>query len=157
MTGKQAEFTTWYYTWRELTDFYLQSTFDSGNCSGKDAYGLILRGPAHLAGKAYGYVVAFSCDGQYWVFRLDSADPFTTKELVSWTPSNYILAGANKTNVLGIQAIGDKLTIYANGHQVAQVTDSTYEFGRYGVFVNPELTTNYTYRIVQMSYWDLDK
>ena len=157
VTGKQAGFTTWYFTWRELTDFYLQSTYDSGNCSGKDAYGLILRGPAHLAGKAYGYAVAFSCDGQYWVFRLDSANPFTTKELVSWTPSNYILAGANKTNVLGIQAIGDKLTIYANGHQVAQVTDSTYEFGRYGVFVNPELTTNYTYRIVQMSYWDLDK
>ena len=91
----------------ELTDFYLQSTFDSGSCSGKDAYGLIIRGPEHLAGVSYGYVVAFSCDGQYWIFRLDGANPFTTKDLVSWTHSDYILAGPNKQNVMGIQAIGD--------------------------------------------------
>ena len=155
VTGKLTGFSTWYFTWHELADFYLQSTFDSGNCSSKDAYGLIVRGPEHLAGRSYGYVVAFSCDGQYWVFRLDSANPFTTKELVSWTHSDYILAGANKTNVLGILEVGDKLTIYANGHQIAQVTDDKYEFGRYGVFVSPEVTANYTYRITQMSYWDL--
>ena len=155
VTGKQAGFSTWYFTWHELTDFYLQSTFDSGNCSGMDSYGLIVRGPEHLAGVSYGYVVAFSCDGQYWVFRLDSANPFTSKDLVSWTHSDYILAGSNKTNTLGVQAIGDKLTIYANGHQIAQVTDDKYELGRYGLFVSPELTTNYTYQITQMSYWDL--
>lgn len=155
VTGKLTGFSTWYFTWHELTDFYLQSTYDSGSCSGKDAYGLIVRGPEHLAGVSYGYVVAFSCDGQFWVYRLDGANPFTAEDLVSWTHSDYILAGSNQKNVLGIQAIGDKLTIYANGHQIAQVTDSHYEFGRYGVFVSPDVTTNYTYRVIQMSYWDL--
>jgi hypothetical protein len=157
VTGKMAGFSTWYFSWPEVTDFYLQSTFDSGNCSGKDAYGLIVRGPEHQAGVSYGYVVAFSCDGYYWVFRLDGANPYTTKELVSWTKSDYLLSGTNKQNVMGIQAVGDKLTIYANGHQIAEVTDSKYEFGRYGVFVSPELTANYTYRVVHMSYWDLAK
>lgn len=155
VTGKLAGFSTWYFTWHELTDFYLQSTFDSGSCSGKDAYGLIVRGPEHLAGVSYGYVVAFSCDGAVWVYRLDGANPYTAVDLVSWTPSTYILAGANKENVMGIKAIGSTLTIYANGHQIAQVTDNKYDFGRYGVYVSPELTANYTYRVVHMSYWDL--
>lgn len=155
VTGKQAGWSTWYFTWHELEDLYLQSTFDSGNCTGRDAYGLIVRGPEHLAGESFGYVAAFSCDGQFMIFRLDSASPYTTKELVSWTRSDYIASGANKQNVMGIKAIGDKLTLYANGHQIAEVTDDTYDTGRYGLFVSPELTKNYTYRVVEMSFWDL--
>jgi len=154
-TGKQASFSTWYFTWRELSDFYLQSTFNSGTCSGKDAYGLIVCGPVHLAGVSFGYVVAFSCDGSLWVYRLDRVSPYTAKDLVSWTPSQFIVAGANKENVMGIKAIGSTLTIYANGHQIAQVTDNKYSNGRYGLFVSPELTENYTYQVVHMSYWDL--
>jgi hypothetical protein len=155
VTGKMPGFSTWYFTWRELTDFYLQSTFNSGSCTGKDAYGLIIRGPEHLAGVSYGYVVAFSCDGSVWVYRLDSANPYTAVDLLSWTPSEYILAGANKENVLGIKAIGNTLTVYANGHQIAEIFDSKYDFGRYGLFVSPELTANYTYRVAHMAYWDL--
>jgi len=155
VTGKMPGFSTWYFTWRELTDFYLQSTFNSGSCTGKDAYGLIIRGPEHLAGASYGYVVAFSCDGSVWVYRLDSASPYTAVDLLSWTPSDYILAGANKENVMGIKAIGNTLTVYANGHQIAEIFDSKYDFGRYGLFVSPELTANYTYRVVHMAYWDL--
>ncbi len=155
VTGKLTGFSTWYFTWRELTDFYLQTTFNSGNCSGRDAYGLIIRGPQHLAGVAYGYIVSFSCDGEVWVFRLDSASPFTTKELVSWTKSDYIVAGADKQNVMGIKAVGGTITIYANGHQIAQVTDSKYAMGRFGIFVSADVTSNYTYQVVQLSYWDL--
>jgi hypothetical protein len=155
VTGKLTGFSTWYFTWHELTDFYLQSTFDSGSCSGKDAYGLIIRGPEHLAGVSYGYVGTVSCDGQYYIFRLDGANPYTTKDLVTWSKSDYILAGANQKNVLGIKAVGNTLTIYINGHQIADVFDNRYNSGRYGVFVSPDVTANYTYRVVQMSYWDL--
>ncbi len=116
---------------------------------------MILRGPEHLAGTAFGYVVAFSCDGSVWVFRVDRINPYTAVELVSWTPSQYIVAGSDKQNVMGIKAIGSTITIYANGHQIAQVTDSKYASGRYGLFVNAGLKANYTYQVVQMSYWDL--
>jgi hypothetical protein len=155
VTGKIPGFSTWYFTWRDLTDFYLQSTFNSGSCTGKDAYGLIIRGPEHLAGVSYGYVVAFSCDGSVWVYRLDSANPYTAVDLLSWTSSEYILAGANKENIMGIKAFGNTLTIYANGHQIAEIFDNKYDLGRYGLFVSPELTANYTYRVVHMAYWDL--
>jgi hypothetical protein len=148
-------FTTWYFTWHELDDFYIQSAFTSSNCTGKDAYGLIVRGPAHLAGVSYGYVVAFSCDGSLWVYRLDSSSPYTAIDLISWTPSQYILAGENKENVMGIKAVGDTITIFANGHQIGQVTDETYTSGRYGLFISPEQTKNYTYQVVHMLYWDL--
>jgi hypothetical protein len=155
VTGKLAGFSTWYFTWRELSDFYLQATMDSGTCSGQDAYGLIVRGPAHMAGVSYGYVVAFTCDGKVWVFRLDDADPFTIHDLVSLTPSTHINSGPNQRNLIGIQAVGDTLTIYANGHQVAQVVDDHYDFGRIGVFVSPQWTPFYTYRVVNYSLWDL--
>jgi hypothetical protein len=155
VTGKQPGFSTWYFTWRDLDDFFLEATMDSATCAGQDAYGLIIRGPEHQAGESYGYVVAFSCDGQYWVFRLDSADPFTTEDLVSWTPSQYINAGQNRLNTIGIEAVGDTLTIYANGYQITEVVDSTYDFGRFGVFVSPQWTTNYIYRVVNLSYWEL--
>jgi hypothetical protein len=155
VTGKVPGFSTWYFTWHELSDFYLQSTFDSGSCTGKDAYGLIIRGPEHQAGVSYGYIVSFSCDGALQVFRLDGANPYTTVELVSWTPSSYIIAGTNKQNIMGIKAIGNTMTVYANGYQIAEIFDNKYTFGRYGVFVSPETTANYTYRVVQMSYWDL--
>ena len=41
------------------------------------------------------------------------------------------------------------------GNQIAEISDSKYTYGRYGVFVSPETTSNYTYRVVQMSVWDL--
>jgi hypothetical protein len=155
VTGKLPGWSTWYFTWRELSDFYLQATMDSGNCSGQDAYGLIVRGPEHLAGVSYGYVVSFTCDGKLWVYRLDGAEPFTATDLVSLTPNQYIKAGANQQNLIGIQASGDQLTIYANGYQIAQVTDTRYDFGRFGVYVSPQWTSFYTYRVVNLSYWDL--
>ena len=155
VTGKLAGYSTWYFTWRDLSDFYLQATFDSGSCSGQDAYGLIVRGPEHQAGVSYGYVVAFTCDGKLWVFRLDGANPFTAENLVNLTPSTYIKAGANQVNLLGIEAVGDGLTIFANGHQIAKVLDTHYNAGRFGVFVSPQWTPFYTYRLVNLSYWDL--
>ena len=155
VTGKQPGWSTWYFTWRELSDFYLEATFDSGNCAGQDAYGMIVRGPEHMAGVSFGYVIAFTCDGQLWVFRLDDADPFTSTDLVSLTPTTAINAGANRRNTMGISAEGDTLTIYANGTQVAQVTDASYDAGRIGVFVSPQWTSYYTYRLVNFAYWDL--
>lgn len=155
LMDKIEGFITWFFTWHELGDFYLQSAFNSGKCTGKDAYGLIVRGPAHLAGTSYGYVVAFSCDGSLWVYRLDDFSPYTATDLISWTPSQYIVAGENKENVMGIKAIGDTITIYANGHQIGQVIDKKYTTGRYGLFISPAQTKNYTYQVVHMLYWDL--
>ncbi len=153
VTGKQFGFSTWWFTWRSLKDSYLEMSFASGACSGKDAYGFILRGPAHGASDSHGYLVALSCDGSYQVTRLDSIKPYTATVLVDWTKSDYIASGANQTNLLGVRTMGKNITIYANGYQIGQIADATYLEGRYGLFVSSMETPNYTYRPFNLSYW----
>ena len=155
VTGKKPGFSTWYFSWPTLEDFYIQMEVKTEDCSGKDEYGLIVRGPAHGAGVSYGYIVAFTCDGFYRLTRLDSADPYSALNLVAPTKSNYIQTGADQKNVIAIRADGKKLTIFANGYQLAEVNDASFSQGRYGVFVQAVETINYTYRPVQIVYWDL--
>jgi hypothetical protein len=71
------------------------------------------------------------------------------------TLSDIINAGSNKQNVMAVRAVGDKLTIYANGYQIAQVTDKEYTQGRIGVYVRASDTANYTYRMTKLVYWNL--
>jgi hypothetical protein len=155
VTGKKPGFSTWFFSWPTLKDFYLELKANSGECSSKDEYGLIVRGPAHGAGVSYGYIIAFSCDGHFRVTRLDSADPFSTTDLISQSQNEHILEGRNQLNIIGIKAEGKKLTIYANGNQIAEVSDNKFLRGRYGLFVQAVDTPYYTYQPDQLAYWIL--
>ncbi len=157
VTGKLVDFSTWWFTWHTLKDAYLEMSIDSEECLGSDAYGMIIRGPEHNAGQSYGYVVAFSCDGYYWVFRLDDADPWTAHDLISWTKSDAIYTGSNAENLVAVRADGETLTIFANGRQIAQVTDDEYSQGRFGVFVRSSEDGDYTFRVKKIAYWILNK
>jgi hypothetical protein len=156
VTGKQPGFQTWWFTWPSPKDFYLEMTVKTGECTGKDAYGVIVRGPEKGAGKSFGYIIAFSCDGAYQVLRLDSADPFTTVTLVDWTRSDRIKTGANQENVVGVKAEGKNWTIYANGYKIGETSDGTYLEGRFGVYTAPGTTANFRYQLIKLAYWQLD-
>ncbi|MFC1996121.1 hypothetical protein ACFLXI_00760 [Chloroflexota bacterium] len=156
ITGKKSGFSTWFFSWPTLKNFYIELIAHSGDCSGKDEYGLIVRGPAHGAGVSYGYIIAFSCDGNYSVTRLDSADPFSTTDLISQRQSDRIRTGSGQQNLIGIKADGSKFTIFANGYQVAEVSDNTFLNGRYGLFVQAVDTAFYTYQPEQIAYWVLE-
>ena len=155
VTGKKPGFSTWFFSWPTLTDFYIQMEAKTEKCTGRDEYGMIVRGPAHKAGVSYGYIVAFNCDGHFRVTRLNSVDPYSATDLVSLKKSDYVQSGADQKNVIGIRAVGKKLTIFANGYQIAEVNDASFSQGRYGVFVQAVETVNYTYRPVQIVWWDL--
>jgi hypothetical protein len=157
VTGRKLGFSTWWFSWPELEDFYLELKATPLTCSGKDAYGLIFRGPPHQAGVSYGYVVAFTCDGNYFIYRLDSGDPFIAADLASLAESEYIAKGTGNANVFGVLAEGDSLVFYANGHKIAEVTDDTYPAGRYGLFVRASETIDFTYRPDKLAYWDLSE
>jgi hypothetical protein len=157
VTGKKPGFSTWFFSWPTLKNFNLRMSANSGACSGKDEYGLIVRGPAHGAGVSYGYIIAFSCDGNFRVTRLNSADSFSITDLVSQRQSDHIQTGANQKNVIDVKAQGSKLTIYANGYQIAEVSDSTFFKGRYGLFVQGVETVYYTYQPLELAYWVLDE
>jgi hypothetical protein len=155
VTGKQMDFSTWWFSYHDLKNFYLEMTFDTETCSGGDAYGMIIRGPAHLAGVSYGYVIAFTCDGHAWVFRLDGINPWDAEELIDETKNNYILPGSDKLNTVGVRAEGDTFYIVANGYEFARIKDDEFSQGRIGVFVRAADTDDYTYRVTNLRYWKL--
>jgi hypothetical protein len=157
VTGKIVDFSTWWFTWHTLKDAYLEMSIDSEQCLGSDAYGMIIRGPEHNADESYGYVVAFSCDGYFWIFRLDDADPWTAHDLISWTKSDAIKTGAKAENLVAVRADGKTFTVFANGHQIAQVTDDEYSAGRFGVFVRSSEDGDYTFRVKKIAYWLLNE
>ena len=155
VTGKRMDFSTWWFSYHTLSDAYIEMTFNTENCSREDAYGIIFRGPPHQAGQSYGYIASFTCNGQIWVFRLDGADPFESEVLFHEDKNSAVNTGPDEQNVMGVRAEGDRLTVFANGRQVAEVTDDHFEKGRVGVFVRSASPDIYTYRVMNFRYWIL--
>jgi len=153
VTGKRSGWATWWFSAITLDNVYMEMTAETDTCAGKDSYGMILRGPDHGAGKSFGYIFAFSCDGAYQITRLDSASPYSAVTLVGWTNSQYIKSGSYQKNILGIKMDGKILTIYANGYQLTEISDNVYRSGRYGLYVYPDSSNDFTYQVVQMAYW----
>lgn len=155
VTGKRSNFSTWWFTYHTLDDAFIEMTFDTENCSGDDAYGMIFRGPPHNAGESYGYVVSVSCGGDLLMYRLDSADPFATELLLNEEEVDAIDAGPDEENVIGVLADGDRFTVYANNVEVGEVEDDEFERGRVGVFVRAAWPDKYSYRLTDFAYWIL--
>lgn len=155
VTGKQVGWDTWWFTATAPSDFFIEMYVNSGNCSGQQAYGLILRGPQSAGDSGRGYIYSFACDGSYRLDRLDSTAPYTKVELIPWTQTDYINDGANQDNVLGVEMVGSEIVLYANGFELDSIEDSRYSAGRFGLFVNAGAAGNYTYSIDQLSYWNL--
>jgi len=145
----------WRLTWPKLDDFYLEMTFQVGDCKASDRYGMILRVPDGT-NPDRGYLFGFSCDGQYSLRRWNASIGAKGEmfNLVSWTTSPAIRAGANQTNKMGIMAIGDRLLMYANGQLLGEVKDGIFDEGFFGVFVGARETEGFTIRVDQVRYWE---
>jgi hypothetical protein len=141
----------WTLTWPKIADFYIEMTATTGDCSGMDRYGLIVRVPETFD---RGYLFGFTCDGQY---SLRVWDPVKKQYnyLVKWTHSEDIVSGSNQTNRVGLMAQGDKLSLYANGKLLSSATDSRFDKGRFGPFVGHADTNDFTVYIKEIAYWDL--
>jgi len=156
VTGKLANWDTWWFTASSPNDFFIQMKVGTGNCTGKQAYGLILRGPQSEGLEARGYIFTFSCDGNYRLDRLDNTAPYTKVELIPWTESERINVGSNETNLMGVRMIGTDINLYANGFEIVELDDDEYLAGRFGLFVNAGDPGDYTFDVDELSYWDLD-
>ena len=155
ITGKPPQFDTWWFTSASASNYFVEMEVNTGECSGKQAYGLILRGPQSNA-SARGYILTFSCDGAYRLVRLDGLNPYTALELIPWTENEAILAGPGKNNLFGVGLIDETLNIYANNILLQSIDDDRYSSGRFGVFVNAGLPGEYTFSINQLAFWNLD-
>lgn len=73
----------------------------------------------------YGWVIY--ANGTYQLVKWDNAGAATN--LVPLTRSPFIHTGLEQINALKIIAKGPTLTLFMNGHQLQQITDSTYTSG----------------------------
>ena len=133
-------------------DFYLEATFETQSCSGKDMYGLIFRTPNTSDG---GYLYGFTCDGHY---SLRSADFKNNNvvDLVKLASTDKIQSGSNQTNRMGVLVKGDQISLYVNGNLLTQVNDATFaDEGYFGAFIAAYETAGFTVKMSQISLWNL--
>jgi len=132
------------------TNFYLEGTFKTLSCAGKDNYGLVMRVPTY--NDSLGYYIGMSCDGSYIVDRLDLAGNNTN--LVGWTPDTHIKAGENQENRLGVMAINDHFKIYINGSLVKEFTDDAIpNKGHVGAYVSAREKSNFSVNLQELLAW----
>jgi hypothetical protein len=142
----------WTVSWPKVKDFYIEMTVTTGDCSGSDRYGIIVRVPESFES---GYMVGFTCDGRYSLRYWDPEND-TYVYLIGWTSSDVIKAGSNQTNRIGLWSEGDTLKVYANGKLLGEAEDSTFdEEGRFGPWIGHGDTEDFTVYISEVSYWDL--
>jgi hypothetical protein len=130
--------------------FFVEMTATFGDtCKGADHFGLMLS-PVSSADK--GYLFGISCEGKYVLWMWDGT---RMTALVKWTKSEGILDGANKTNRIGIRVEGNKLSLYANGTLLTELTDKSYGMVYFGVFVGSAETANFLVQVSSLNYWSL--
>jgi len=141
----------WMLTWPVISDYYLEMTTKTQQCSGKDTYGNMVR--AVKTDQGYiGYLYNISCDGHYSLRRWNGEQYVS---LVDWTPSDQINSGSNQTNRLGLMLDGNQFTFYANGKQIGQFQDDTHREGRFGVVIGSANTPDLKVIVDEIAVWNL--
>ncbi len=141
----------WMLTWPVISDYYLEMTTKTQQCSGKDTYGNMVR--AVKTDQGYiGYLYNISCDGHYSLRRWNGEQYVS---LVDWTPTDQINSGSNQTNRLGLMLDGNQFTFYANGKQIGQFQDDTHREGRFGVVIGSANTPDLKVNVDEIAVWNL--
>ena len=141
----------WMLTWPVISDYFLEMTAKTQQCSGKDTYGNMIR--AVKTDQGYiGYLFNVSCDGHYSLRRWNGEQYVS---LVPWTPSDQINSGSNQTNRVGIRVVGNQFTFYANGKQIGQFQDDTHKEGRFGVVIGSANTSDFKTQVDEIAVWNI--
>jgi hypothetical protein len=143
----------WRLSFERLGNAYLEMSVNSATCLPKDRYGVIVRVP--VASEANrGYLLGFTCDGKFAIRKWDGAANVMST-FINWKTNAAIQAGANKTNRLGVMMQGSKLSLYANGILLGEVSDLAWDSGNFGIFAGAHESSSYTAKIDQLDYWKL--
>jgi len=127
---------------------YTEVTGEIGECSGKDSYGIAVR--VESEHRNSGYAFEISCDGAYRLRKLFSG---SIQTLIEWTPSVHIRSGTGEMNRLGFLAEGTTLAVFVNGDLLAEVEDSAFFSGNYGLYANAVETPGLTVHFDDFELW----
>ncbi len=126
---------------------YVEITAEARDCSGKDAYGLAVR--VEPDNRDSGYMLEFSCDG---AFRLRKLFAGRIQALIDWSPSPAI-DNDDGINTMGFLAVGNQLSVFANGELLGQAEDATFFSGNYGLYANAQVTPGMTVEFDDFKLW----
>jgi hypothetical protein len=142
----------WSLTYAQnAANFYLEGTFKTGSCSGADLYGLVFRASKENAG----YFFGVTCDGRY-NFHARDFNNNTDTEILSMKSNSAIIAGSGQTNRIGVKTEGTKISLYANGVLMEELTSDTYASGYFGAFIAGFETPGFTVDLDQIALWKLN-
>lgn len=150
LTSKNAEgWPGWRMQVIKIQNFYLEATINTLNCADTDMYGLAFRSSSTY--KAYWFEI--TCDGRY---SLEAGDMDNAAEIIKLKANPLIKAGSNQTNRFGVLANGNKLSFYANGKLLEEITNTNIpDAGIFGYFVLGKKTANFTIESTEIAYWKL--
>lgn len=139
----------------QQTNTYIELAVNSGNCEGKDSYGIIYRVPVFKEPNQ-GYLYEVTCDGYLRVWKWDGevAPDGAAESLINWKQSPDLKTGANQTNRLGVMVVGKNMKVYVNGVLQGEATDSSFSAGFFGLFVRSVATDDYTVKFDEMKFWE---
>ncbi len=125
----ETEWLSWIYMGYSLTDIQMSADVKMGNTTGVTAYGMLCRCDANE--NFYGF--EFSEDGYYTIWLRYNND-YTT--LVEWTPDSRI--NSSEWQKMGIECVGENLTLKFNDEVLATTTDSTLKSGDVGLLAESD-------------------
>jgi 3-keto-disaccharide hydrolase len=139
----------WRLTDRGMSNFYMEGSFTTVTCSGKDQYGLVFRSPDYATGE--GYYFGITCDGNYSLLLSDGNQ---YHKLIDSSFSDQIKPGSNQANRLGVLAEGPKISLFINGAKVNETSNSAYQTDtKVGVFILGLNTPGFTVKLDQFNMW----
>ena len=113
---------------RNAADFEMEVEATSQTADTGITYGIIFR---YVDDDNY-YRFDISPDGFFLLTKFENGEWHT---LVDWTASDAINTGQT-TNVLKVSAFGNEIAVFANGQELARITDDSFSSGNFGFFTS---------------------
>jgi hypothetical protein len=113
---------------REMDEVDVRLEVDASRTAGPDSgyYGLVCR---HRDEDNY-YALVISPDGTFGIAKNEDGEFNFLEEGI--TPAN-VIHGGNEVNRVRADCIGDRLTLYANGQNLAEIQDDDFDSGDVGL------------------------
>lgn len=136
LTSKEVENWEWTFDGKKLQNFYVKAKVFVPNqqCKAGDHWGLIFR----YKDNTNFYLFGVSCDAKYSLMK---RSPTGFDTILPPTDSPAVNR-FGQSNVLGVRAVGNQISLYANDQFLVTVTDDTFTEGLLGMYVRTLLTPN---------------
>jgi len=136
--------------------WWLNSIYETGNCSGNDEYGLVFRAPDYFNG--VGYYFTLTCDGKFDLREKTEPNSLIQENQLRFgmQSSDLINSGPNQKNTLGVWMNGETIRLYINKQFLGEITDAELTAsGHFGPFIYARKTPGFKISLDEISYWTI--